>query len=224
MGCLHSKKKSFASAQLDPVDRTNPVHSDAVIGLDGPKNNAIMYVNPDGQQMELEPFKKWLDDGDYKSTETFQFKGKYLAKVVKVYDGDTITCRFWHAGKMIKKSVRIIGYDAPELKGSPLSEKTHAIKARDFLAAKIMNGFVWMDCLKTEKYGRILANIQMYGDPSVNGNVHFLMLDHKFAIPYYGKTKNKFVYNSKGDWVPSEEIKKQIADEQMKLLRESVIL
>ena len=47
----------------------------------------------------------------------FSFDGKKItAKVVDIYDGDTITVVFRDGGRLIKHRVRLIGYDSPEMK------------------------------------------------------------------------------------------------------------
>ncbi len=41
---------------------------------------------------------------------------KFKCKVVNVYDGDTCTVVFRHRGKLEQHSVRMLGYDSPEMK------------------------------------------------------------------------------------------------------------
>lgn len=110
------------------------------------------------------------------------------AKVIKVYDGDTITV----AARLTKDKelplyrfhVRLNGIDTPEVKAKTMREKELAINARDALANMIMGKIVDLRNNKTEKYGRILSDVY-YGDVHVNQ----WMLDHQFAIPYDGRTK-----------------------------------
>lgn len=60
---------------------------------------------------------KQLEDCTYTNTEKFNFKNKlFKAKCVKVYDGDTITVVFMIFGEFYKFSVRMDGYDSPEMK------------------------------------------------------------------------------------------------------------
>jgi micrococcal nuclease len=95
----------------------------------------------------------------------------YRATVIKVYDGDTITVDIdLGFGIVIKKqSVRLLGIDAPELRGE---ERQQGLASRSFVVDRIPIGSVIT--LKTvkdkkEKYGRYLATIY-YGDTLVNLN------------------------------------------------------
>lgn len=109
-------------------------------------------------------------------------------RVVKVYDGDTITVASkipnLKNSKIYKFSVRLNGIDTPEIKGSNEDEKNIAKKARDTLSEKIMNKYVFLKNVKTEKYGRLLCDVYL-------GNQHLnqWMLDQRFAVKYDGGTK-----------------------------------
>lgn len=110
-------------------------------------------------------------------------------KVIKVYDGDTITV----ASKILKGkdvyrfSVRLNGIDSPEIKGKSEGEKMSAIVSRDKLSNLILNKVVRLEDVKTEKYGRILAEV--YLD---NLHINQWMLENKLAEPYDGGKKKKF--------------------------------
>ena len=82
-------------------------------------------------------------------------------KVIKVYDGDTITVGTILLDKSYRFSVRLRGIDTPEMKGGSATEKTLAIKARDELSKRILNKIVHLKNLETEKYGRILADVYL---------------------------------------------------------------
>lgn len=108
------------------------------------------------------------------------------AKVIKVYDGDTITVAA-HLTKdlpIYRFHVRLNGIDAPEIKAKTMKEKEMAVGARDALANMIMGQMIELKNNKCEKYGRILSDVY-YGDIHVNQ----WMLDNRLAIPYDGKTK-----------------------------------
>ena len=56
----------------------------------------------------------------------FTVSGKYIAKIVYCYDGDTIHVIFKYNGVLMKFRLRLLGYNAPELKpkkGSYFLEK-----------------------------------------------------------------------------------------------------
>ena len=109
--------------------------------------------------------------------------------VVKVYDGDTITIISklpYKDSALYKFSVRLNGIDCPEIKGETLKEKQCAQLARDELSKLILNKHVVLKDLKTEKYGRILAEVYL-DDLHLNQ----YMLDKKLAVKYDGGTKIK---------------------------------
>jgi len=102
-------------------------------------------------------------------------------KVVKVYDGDTITVGAILYEVAYRFSVRLNGIDTPELKG-PHQEK--AMLARDELAKLVMNQIVHLKNVGTEKYGRLLADVY-FGDIHVNQ----WMKDKGHAVEYHGGKK-----------------------------------
>jgi len=110
-------------------------------------------------------------------------------KVIKVYDGDTFTIASklpYDSSPIYRFSVRLNGIDAPEMKCKTNVEKLHAVKSRDALSSIILHKKVKLTNIKTEKYGRILADV--YVDEI---HVNKWMLDNKHAVQYNGGTKNK---------------------------------
>tara|TARA_Y100001970_G_scaffold209655_1_gene255620 strand:- start:34 stop:495 length:462 start_codon:yes stop_codon:yes gene_type:complete len=130
----------------------------------------------------------YLDNINYENTVPFIPPVKY-GKVVKVYDGDTITLasRILNGTEIYRFSVRLNGIDSPEIKGKTEEEKQSAIKSREALKKLIFNKCVKLYSVKTEKYGRILADVYL-DDLHVNK----WMLDNQLAEPYDGGTKKKF--------------------------------
>lgn len=108
-------------------------------------------------------------------------------KVIKVYDGDTITIAAYlpeSDEQVYKFSVRLRGIDSAEIRGSSPTEKQHAIVARDALHAKIFNKYVKIDNVATEKYGRLLSDVY-FEDCCINE----WMLTNNYAVKYEGGTK-----------------------------------
>jgi endonuclease YncB( thermonuclease family) len=112
-----------------------------------------------------------------------------VGKVIKVYDGDTITI----ASKLpntetpiYRFSVRLSGIDSAEIHGKTQTEKKHAIIARDKLHDLIYGQMVHLKNISTEKYGRMLADV--YLD---NLHINKWMLDEQLAIPYDGGAKHR---------------------------------
>ena len=104
--------------------------------------------------------------------------------VVKVYDGDTITvvAKLQLQGSPYYKfSIRLAGIDTPEIRGA---NREAAIEARDALANKIMHKKVEITNVKTEKYGRLLADIHIDGL-----HINQWLINEGYAKPYFGGKK-----------------------------------
>ena len=133
-------------------------------------------------------FDNELDNADLLNTPLF-IPPVTQGKVIKVYDGDTITIasRLPYPNTPVYKfNVRLLGIDCPELKGSADKEKELAILARDALRARIYGRTVTLKNVGTEKYGRLLANVYLNGE-----NLNEWMISNNYAIKYDGKTKTK---------------------------------
>ena len=123
---------------------------------------------------------------------TYNFK---KAKIVKVYDGDTV----WFAvqfsnGKIYKFLARIYGIDCPELRSNNLMEKEEAKKAKEFTTNFCLNKIVNIEIFNNkkdnknkiikEKYGRLLISIEYNGLNLANE-----LIKNKLAKEYFGGTK-----------------------------------
>jgi len=130
----------------------------------------------------------YLQKVEYTDTIEFMAPIKF-GKVIKVYDGDTITIAAilpQLQRPVYRFHVRLNGIDSPEIKGKTPNEKLLAIKSRDALAEKIMNKIVYLENIGREKYGRILADVYCDGV-----NMNKWMLENKYAVPYDGGTKSR---------------------------------
>ena len=132
--------------------------------------------------------KKNLTNIDYNDAITF-IPNINKCKVIKVYDGDTITIgTFLNNDKQCYRfSVRLNGIDCPEIKSKNEKEKESAILSRDKLSEQILNKIVVLKNISIEKYGRLLADV-LYN----NTNMNKWMLDNKYAISYDGGKKTPF--------------------------------
>lgn len=111
--------------------------------------------------------------------------------VISVYDGDTITIVSklpYDASPLYRFSVRLAGIDCAEIKGKTEYERELAQEAKCALQKLILHKVVVLKNLKTEKYGRVLADIYL-GDLHVNQ----WLLDNKYAVQYSGGTKTNWV-------------------------------
>ena len=144
------------------------------------KNLNTLYKNMDNSK----EYKiiKWEDTVEF----TFPITG---GQVIKVYDGDTITIASklpFADSPLYRLSVRIDGIDTPEIKSKSEDEKTCAKEARDELSALILNKEIQLKNVKSEKYGRILADVY-FGEIHINQ----WLIEKRMAVKYDGGTKIK---------------------------------
>jgi len=124
---------------------------------------------------------KWEDTIPF----VFPIKGGH---VIKVYDGDTITIASklpFESSPLYRLSVRLNGIDTPEIKGKTPEEKQAAKEVRDVLSNLIMNKYVRLENIQSEKYGRILADVYL-DDLHINQ----WLIENRYAVAYHGGTKH----------------------------------
>ena len=143
------------------------------------------------------------------TTPAWSFNGQLLiAKVVDVYDGDTITVVFPHANGIYKFKVRLDGIDACERISNDPEKKKLALAARNRILQligidvgldlfkewsnkevvdmlKIRPCFVSLTCKHFDKYGRILADVATENDSSLSK----VLINESLACYYDGGTK-----------------------------------
>ena len=137
-------------------------------------------------QIANKQYVEYLKLVEYKDTIAF-IPPIVAGKVIKVYDGDTITIASKIPGTALpvyRFRVRLAGIDSAEIKGSSETEKKKAIEARDALHNLIFGKMIVLQNVGTEKYGRILADIYL-DDIHVNK----WMLDNNYAVTYDGGKK-----------------------------------
>ncbi len=125
-----------------------------------------------------------------------------FAKVVSVYDGDTITVIFPYNLEMVKISVRMNGYNCAEIKSKSPEEKAAAIIAKDFLSSVILGKIVKIKFANFDKYGRALGTVYNYtksgekiGGISDLGKeycINEIMLKEKYGKPYTGSGPKEY--------------------------------
>ena len=89
-----------------------------------------------------------------------------VSKVISVYDGDTFRVDIDSLPPIVGKNIpiRLNGVDTPEIRGKCKYEKDLAIKARDFVRAKLANAKeVKLNSLQRGKYFRVVANVMVDG-------------------------------------------------------------
>lgn len=133
----------------------------------------------------------YLDTIEYKDTVPFVPPITH-GKVIKVYDGDTITVasRLPGSDTCYRFSVRLAGIDCPEIKSRSASEKEVAQLAKQFVTSQVMDQVVELKNVEMEKYGRLLA--QVWYHESYTGDRLCLneeICGRRLAVAYNGGTK-----------------------------------
>lgn len=139
----------------------------------------------------FEFIKKWIQTPTYKrglKSNIFIPKTKY-ARVISVYDGDTITISmklFFYQRKYYKYKVRLAGIDCPELRTKDDNEKKIGYIAKKVVSDLILEKIIKLNISGYDKYGRLLADVKYN-----NINISELLLEKGLAVIYDGSTKNK---------------------------------
>jgi endonuclease YncB( thermonuclease family) len=109
------------------------------------------------------------------------------AKIISVYDGDTVKAIFPLNGVMYKWNCRLTGIDTPEIRTSDRLQKKFGYEVRDHLRTKILNKVVTLKCQDLDKYGRLLTEI--WFDQQ---NINQWLIDSDYAFAYDGGTKQSW--------------------------------
>ena len=108
-----------------------------------------------------------------------------ICKVVKVYDGDTITIATkLFTENIYKFNVRLRGIDCPEIRSNDNSEKKAARIVQSELYKYIIHQMVKLSDVDYDKYGRLLANVS-FNDTDLST----WLLSKHFAVKYDGGHK-----------------------------------
>jgi endonuclease YncB( thermonuclease family) len=117
-------------------------------------------------------------------------------KVVSIYDGDTIKVVFKHFNTLNKWTIRMTGYDSPEIRPRlNIENRTEKIenakKSRDYLKNLIMNEnqLVYLKCGKFDKYGRLLGYIYLNDPTFTQTSVNDIMIENNMGYRYNGGAK-----------------------------------
>ena len=120
----------------------------------------------------------------------FSLEGQELkAKVVSVYDGDTVKCVFPLNNKLYKWNCRLSGVDTPEIRTRDKVEKQYGYQVRDYLREKILNKVVTVNCGDFDKYGRLLIKIKCEDDDCT---INQWLINKDYAFEYDGGKKKSW--------------------------------
>lgn len=130
-----------------------------------------------------------LESCEYSNCEQF-VPNVMRGKIVKCYDGDTVTIATILNNKRVRFSVRMLGYDCAEIRSKDSQEKKVAHWAKEYITNMIYGKIV--NVVKnegTDKYGRLLLELEYNGE-----NVNNIMLE-KWGVSYFGGHKNDIDWN-----------------------------
>ena len=134
--------------------------------------------------------QKQLEKSD-KNIKCFSFCNyECLAKIVHVYDGDTVHLVIpqENTKTLIKLKARLYGIDTPEMRIP--EQKERAIKAKERLIEmlKKTNNLVNVKCGEFDKYGRVLVTIY---STEFSKSLNDILIEEGHGYAYFGKTKKK---------------------------------
>tara|TARA_Y100001937_G_C7028040_1_gene288743 strand:- start:294 stop:644 length:351 start_codon:yes stop_codon:yes gene_type:complete len=110
----------------------------------------------------------------------------YKAKVLSVYDGDTITCLLDLGFNIhVKEKFRLYGIDTPEIKTKDLQEKKEGFKAKHRLQDLIEGKNVVLKVIKKGKFGRWISIVYLNeSELLLNKSVNDLLVEENLAKPF----------------------------------------
>jgi endonuclease YncB( thermonuclease family) len=120
-----------------------------------------------------------------------------FAKITSVYDGDSCKANVFVGDVLYQFTIRVNGYDSPEIRTKNSNEKLCAVKSKEALSFLICNKVVRLQCLENDKYGRVLADIfvlKLGGLDSDLKELHVndFMVQNHLGHPYFGDKKTGF--------------------------------
>lgn len=138
-----------------------------------------------------------LHNANYRNTIKFIPNIK-IGKVIKVYDGDTITiaAKICKCSNVYRFNIRLMEIDTPELRTSNENEKKAARFVQRRLEDLIMNKIVETKIIGTDKYGRLLGFVYVRLEDGVQINISRWLLDNRYGVFYDGGKKK-----TPEDWI-----------------------
>lgn len=133
------------------------------------QNNIAIYKQPQAQS--ILDSQKVIKNGSYSLNQIFVLNNTELQKakfkVIKIYDGDTITI----SDGTHEIRVRLIGIDTPEMNEKNPILRNLANQAKDYLSSLILNQFIYLQLdhfneksMHLDKFGRLLAYVYLFSD------------------------------------------------------------
>lgn len=168
----------------------HPLSSSTSSQSSAKKSKAVVPSDTTSISNELDKYNK-------DNTNFMSLKGeRFQAKIVHIYDGDTMHVVFYVFGDYYKWNCRILGVDTPEIRTKNMNEKSLAIHVRDILREHLLDQTVNIICDEFDKYGRLLIDVEM-PEKFSQGDSQFIylsdwLINNKYAYPYEGGTKRNW--------------------------------
>ena len=163
----------------------------------GSSQEASVPTRMPNENKEHEEMLQELNTKTKQNTDHMSFENKvYYAKIVHIYDGDTMHVVFKEFGSFYRWTCRIVGVDTPELRTRNENEKKLGYKVRDILREKLLDKIVKIKCGKFDKYGRLLIDVyvpnEMKREDAETGMLSEWLIDNEYAYEYNGGTKQNW--------------------------------
>ena len=174
------------------LNRMNPLKKNDSASSPSGSGAASTKMPNDHEAMLKELSTKTKQNTEHMSLEN----NVYHAKIVHIYDGDTMHVVFKEFGSFYRWTCRIVGVDTPELRTRNEHEKALGYKVRDILREKLLDKIVKIKCEKFDKYGRLLIDVYIPDEmKSEEIKIEMLsewLIDNKYAYEYDGGTKQNW--------------------------------
>ncbi len=126
-----------------------------------------------------------------------ELNDNYYARVIDIYDADTITVILFFRKNPYIIKIRLFGIDTPEMRPNTgnnelnLKEKALAIISKIFLKNLLEKNknIIYIKTKGSEKYGRTLATLYIKKNDSISINQRLVNMN--YADSYFGQKKEK---------------------------------
>lgn len=129
-----------------------------------------------------------------RETPLLSLNGKhYHAKVVYIYDGDTMHVVFKEFGQLFRWNCRIMNVDTPEIRTKNFKEKELGYTVRNRLREMFQDKIVVIETYDFDKYGRLLIDVLFHENDDTTSPLIKLsdwLIQNNFAYKYGGGTKS----------------------------------
>lgn len=173
--------------QCSDKNESNPEENKNNENINSNVNTYVEQNNTENKRLKM------LEKCTYENTPELNLDGHMSwAKVVKVYDGDTVHVALFIHNEIRRIVCRLKGIDTAELRSKDPLERAHSLKAKQYLIQMVYNKIIWIQIYKKDKYGRYLIILCQNKKSDWNSSYNCEMLKLGLACEYDGKKKPHF--------------------------------